>query len=204
MHDKILTLENYLAQKPFIDPLRLNDCCLISDGAAAYIMTSAERAKDFSKPAVKVLGVAEAFSNTGYYWSQQTPFTSTPQVFSAPAAYQMAGIDNSAVDVLAVYDPFTIVALMQIEDMGFCKKGEGGAFVEGERLYFKNSRRNGGLPFNTHGGLLSHAYVLGISHVVELVRQLRGEAHNQVDTPQIAVYGGYTGGLASTLVLGKA
>ncbi|HSB94808.1 MAG TPA: thiolase family protein [Spongiibacteraceae bacterium] len=203
MHEKLLTLENYLAQKPFIDPLRLNDCCLISDGAAAYIMTSAERAKDFPQPPVTVLGVAEAFSNTGYYWSQQQPFTSTPQVFSAPAAYQMAGIDSSAVDVLAVYDPFTIVALMQIEDMGFCKKGEGGAFVEGDRLYFKNSRSAGGLPFNTHGGLLSHAYVLGISHVVELVRQLRGTAHNQVDAPQIAVYGGYTGGLASTLVLGR-
>jgi acetyl-CoA acetyltransferase len=152
---------------------------------------------------VTVLGVAEAQSNTGYYWSQQQPFTSTPQAFSAPAAYAMAGIDASVVDVLAVYDPFTIVALMQIEDMGFCRKGEGGAFVVGDRLYFRNSRQRGGLPFNTHGGLLSHAYVLGISHVVELVRQLRGEAHNQVESPEIAVYGGYTGGLASTLVLGK-
>jgi acetyl-CoA acetyltransferase len=203
MHDKLFSLDDYLGQRPFIDPLRLNDCCLISDGAAAFIMTASERARDFRKPPVTVLGVAEAKSGTGYYWSQQQPFTSTPQVFSAPAAYAMAGIDSSAVDVLAVYDPFTIVALMQIEDMGFCRKGDGGKFVEGDRLYYRNSRRTGGLPFNTHGGLLSHAYVLGISHVVELVRQLRGEAHNQVESPEIAVYGGYTGGLASTLVLGK-
>lgn len=203
MHDKTFTLDDYLAQKPFIDPLRLNDCCLISDGAAAFVMTGADRARDFPRPPAIVLGVAEAKSHTGYYWSQQQPFTSTPQVFSAPAAYAMAGIDSSVVDVLAVYDPFTIVALMQIEDMGFCPKGEGGRFVDGDRLYFRNSRRRGGLPFNTHGGLLSHAYVLGISHVVELVRQLRGEAHNQVEAPEIAVYGGYTGGLASTLVLAR-
>jgi len=109
----------------------------------------------------------------------------------------MAGIRPRDVDVLALYDPFTIVALMQIEDMGFCAKGEGGAFVEGRTLHFDG----GGLPYNTHGGLLSHAYVLGISHVVELVRQLRGEAAAQVPGAEIAVYGGYTGAMASTLVL---
>ncbi|MCH6552418.1 MAG: hypothetical protein IH804_10480 [Planctomycetes bacterium] len=84
----------------------------------------------------------------------------------------MAGLSPTDVEVLALYDPFTIVALMQIEDMGFCPKGEGGRFVEGTRLHHDG----GGLPYNTHGGLLSHAYVLGISHVVEVVRQLRGEA----------------------------
>jgi acetyl-CoA acetyltransferase len=203
MRKKILTLEDYLEKPSLVAPLRVADCCLISDGAAAYVMAAAGRAREFPKPPVHVLGVAEGVSNYGYYWSQQTPFTSTPQVFSAPAAFQMAGIGVADVDVLAVYDPFTIVALMQIEDMGFCAKGEGGMFVEGDRLYYANNRRNGGLPCNTHGGLLSHSYVLGVSHVVELVRQLRGEACNQVDTPEIAVYGGYTGGLAATLVLGK-
>src|SRR5205823_2787515 len=79
------------------------------------------------------------------------------------------------VDVLTLYDPFTIVALMQIEDMGFCRKGEGGAFVEGTALHFDG----GVLPYNTHGGMLSHAYVLGIAHVVETVRQVRGEAAAQ-------------------------
>lgn len=203
MREKPLTLEGYLARKPFIAPLRMEDCCLISDGAAAWVMTTPDRARDCRKPPVLVLGVAEAASRYGYYWSQQTPFTSTPQVGSAPAAFRMAGITPADVDVLAVYDPFTIVSLMQIEDMGFCAKGEGGPFVSGDRLSFRRGRRQGGLPFNTHGGLLSHSYVLGVSHVVELVRQLRGEACNQVDAPEIAVYGGYTGGLASTLVLGK-
>jgi acetyl-CoA acetyltransferase len=112
----------------------------------------------------------------------------------------MAGIAPRDVDVLALYDPFTIVALMQIEDMGFCGKGEGGAFVAGDALDFDGGR----LPYNTHGGLLSHAYVLGISHVIELVRQLRGEAAAQVADAEIAVYGGYTGHLASTLVLRRA
>jgi acetyl-CoA acetyltransferase len=106
--------------------------------------------------------------------------------------------------VLAIYDPFTIAALMQIEDMGFCEKGAGGAFVEGDRLSFRRGRAKGGLPFNTHGGLLSHSYLLGMSHVVELVRQLRGEASNQVAEARIGVYGGFTGALTSTLVLGSA
>jgi acetyl-CoA acetyltransferase len=113
----------------------------------------------------------------------------------------MAGIGPEDVDVLTLYDPFTIVALMQIEDMGFCKKGEGGSFVEGNRLHFDGGRDGGALPYNTHGGLLSHAYVLGIAHVVEVVRQLRGEAHAQVSNAEVGVYGGYTGHMASTLVL---
>jgi acetyl-CoA acetyltransferase len=110
----------------------------------------------------------------------------------------MAGLTPSEVDVLTVYDPFTVVSLMQIEDMGFCPKGEGGPFVEGERLWFDR----GDLPFNTHGGLLSHAYVLGIAHVVVCVKQIRGTAAAPVAGVAVAVYGGYTGHMASTLVLG--
>jgi acetyl-CoA acetyltransferase len=141
--------------------------------------------------------VGEGASDAGAYWSLQGDFTATPQVFSAPAAFEMAGIRPRDVDVLALYDPFTIVALMQIEDMGFCEKGEAGAFVEGTTLHFDGGK----LPTNTHGGLLSHAYVLGIAHVVEIVRQLRGEAAAQVPGAEIGVYGGYTGAMASTLVL---
>jgi acetyl-CoA acetyltransferase len=111
----------------------------------------------------------------------------------------MAGVAPADVDVLTLYDPFTIVALMQIEDMGFCAKGEADAFVRGGAL-----RVDGGsLPYNPHGGMLSHAYVLGIAHVVEVVRQLRGEAHAQVPGARVGVYGGYTGHMASTLVLAR-
>ena len=111
----------------------------------------------------------------------------------------MAKLRPSDVDVLACYDPFTIVSLMQIEDMGFCEKGEVGAFVEGDTLFHDAGK----LPFNTHGGLLSHAYVLGIAHVVECVKQLRGTAAAQVPNAEVAVYGGYTGHMASTLILTK-
>ena len=218
MHDKPLTLADYLAKPMLVDPLRMEDCCLISDGGAAYVMTTPERARDLRRPLVSVAGVGEGVSGSGVFWSQQGDFTATPQVFSAPRAFEMAGIRPADVDVLTLYDPFTIVALMQIEDMGFCKKGEGGPFVEGSRLDFdggggkdgggkdgggKDGGRKGGagLPYNTHGGLLSHAYVLGIAHVVEVVRQLRGEAACPVQGAEIGVYGGYTGHMASTLVL---
>ncbi len=197
MHEKPLSLEDYLARPMLVDPLRVEDCCLISDGGGAYVMTSVERARDLRKPPVVVAGVGEAHSGTGTHWSQQPAFTSTPQVFSAPAAFAMADLEPADVDLLTLYDPFTIVALMQIEDMGFCAKGDGGAFVEGTTL----NHDGGKLPYNTHGGLLSHAYVLGISHVVEVVRQLRGEAAAQVPDARVGVYGGYTGHMASTLVL---
>jgi acetyl-CoA acetyltransferase len=200
MRDKPLTLAEYLERPVLVEPLRVEDCCLISDGGAAYVMTSPERARDLRRRPVVVEGVGMGTAATGAYWSQQPAFTSTPQVFSAPAAFAMAGIAPEDVDVLTLYDPFTIVTLMQIEDMGFCKKGEGGAFVAGGRL----DHDGGGLPTNTHGGMLSHAYVLGIAHVVEVVRQLRGEAANQVAGAEVGVYGGYTGHLASTLVLRRA
>ena len=117
--------------------------------------------------------MGEGFSASGTHWAQQRAFTSTPQVFSRAARVRDGRASRPAdVDVLTVYDPFTVVSLMQIEDMGFCPKGEAGAFVEGDTLHHDAGK----LPFNTHGGLLSHAYVLGIAHVVECVKQLRGTA----------------------------
>jgi acetyl-CoA acetyltransferase len=200
MHDKKMTLDDYLASPYLADPLRLFDSCLISDGGAAFVTTSVERAKDLPRPPAIVRGVAEGLSASGTHWSQQRDFTSTPQVFSAPPAFAMAGVSPGDVDVLTAYDPFTVVSLMQIEDMGFCPKGEAGPFVEGDTLFHDAGK----LPFNPHGGLLSHAYVLGIAHVVEVVKQLRGTAAAQVPDAEVAVYGGYTGAHASTLVLTKA
>jgi len=197
MREKPLTLADYLRSPTIADPFRKEDCCLISDGGAAYIMTSLERARDLRQPIVAVLGVGLGTSHTGAYWSQQAAFTATPQVFAAPGAFAMAGVRPRDVDVLACYDPFTIVSLMQIEDMGFCAKGDGGPFVAGDTLHFDG----GALPYNTHGGMLSHAYVLGIAHVVEIVRQLRRTAAAQVRDASIGIYGGYTGPQASTLIL---
>lgn len=200
LRHKALTLENYLAKPILADPLRKDDCCLISDGAAAYLMTSGERARDLAHPAVIVQGIGEGTAHNGFYFAHGD-LTATPQVCAAPAAYAMAGITPADIDVLALYDPFTIAALMMVEDMGFCRKGEGGMFVEGDRLSHSRGRARGGIPLNTHGGMLSHSYLLGINHIVELVRQLRGTAANQVADAKIAAYGGYTGGEASTLVL---
>jgi acetyl-CoA acetyltransferase len=197
MHDRPLSLEQYLASPSIADPLRKEDCCLISDGGAAQVITSVERARDLRAPVVEVAGVGLGTSYTGTHWAQQPAFTSTPQVFAAPGAFAMAGITPDDVDVFTCYDPFTIVTLMQIEDSGYCAKGEGGPFVEDQGIAFDGGR----LPTNTHGGLLSHAYVLGIAHVVEVVRQLRGEAGAQVSNARVGVYGGYTGPQASTLVL---
>lgn len=197
MYEKKMTLDDYLASPLLADPLRMFDSCLISDGGAAYVTTSLERARDLPRPPAVVAGVEEGHAASGGHWSQQRDFTSTPQVFSAPRAFAMAGIEPADVDVLTVYDPFTVVSMMQIEDMGFCEKGAVGSFVEGDSLHHDGGK----LPFNTHGGLLSHAYVLGIAHVVEVVKQLRGTAPAQVPGCEIGVYGGYTGGMASTLVL---
>jgi acetyl-CoA acetyltransferase len=199
MHEKRMTLADYRASPMLADPLRMFDCCLISDGGAAYVTTSIERARDLANPPAVVAGVGEGNSGSGIHWSQQRDFTSTPQVFAAPPAFDMAGLEPADVDVLTVYDPFTVVSMMQIEDMGFCEKGTAGPFLEGDTL----QHDSGKLAFNTHGGLLSHAYVLGIAHVVEIVKQLRGTAAAQVPGCEVGVYGGYTGAMASTLILRK-
>jgi acetyl-CoA acetyltransferase len=197
MHDKTMTLEDYLASPKLADPLRMFDSCLISDGGAAFVTTSIDRARDLRQPPAVVAGVGEGTAESGGHWSQQRAFTSTPQVFAAPPAFKMAALEPADVDVLTVYDPFTVVSMMQIEDMGFCRKGQAGALAEEGGLAYDSGR----LAFNTHGGLLSHAYVLGIAHVVEVVKQVRGTAPAQVPGCEVGVYGGYTGGNASTLIL---
>lgn len=201
MHGKALSLDDYLAKPHLADPLRVEDCCLISDGAGAFVMTTAERAADLPHPVVLVEGVGHGQIHNAPYISQQQDITSTPQALCAPWAFAMADCTPGELDVIGVYDCFSITALMQIEDLGLCAKGEGGEFIQGNRLHFDRPRKLGGIPCNTHGGLLSHAYVLGIAHVVELVRQLRGVALNQVSQASLAVYAGFTADEAATLIL---
>jgi acetyl-CoA acetyltransferase len=200
MYGRTLTLQKYLSSPFLAEPFRKEDCCLISDGAGAFVTTSVARARDLRHPVVEVAGVGLGRSHTGTHWAQQRDITSTPQVFAGPGAFAMAGLSPADVDVFTCYDPFTIVTLMQLEDLGFCEKGEGGPFVASTALL----NDGGGLPIQTHGGMLSHAYVLGISHVVECVRQLRGTAAAQVPNAEVAIYGGYTGPEAATLVLRRA
>ena len=124
MHDRPLTLDAYRSSPYLVEPFRREDCCLISDGGGAYVMTSTARARDLRRPVVEVARIGSGHvQDTRTHWAQQGDFTATPQVYAAPAAFHMAGIDPDDVDVYACYDPFTIVTLMQIEDSGFCREG---------------------------------------------------------------------------------
>jgi len=177
----------------------------VGDGVLADGEALAERRTVEVAAAAEILGV-ERVAFLGYRDSGMAddPRRHDDGSFASADVDEAAGrlaaiLREEHADVLTVYDPFTVVSLMQIEDMGFCPKGEAGAFVEGDTLHHDGGR----LPFNTHGGLLSHAYVLGIAHVVEVVKQLRGTAAAQVPECEVGVYGGYTGHMASTLVLVK-
>ena len=187
MRDRPLTLDDYLASPVLFGPYRLLDCCLETDGAAAIVVTSSERARDMKKKPVHVSGVA-----TGYPYPADD-ITNRKDIFNigltsaAPRAFAMAGVEHKDIDFAQVYDCFTFEALQQIEEMGFCKRGEGGAFVEGGRIEL-----GGELPVNTHGGLLSEAHTLGMNHITEAVRQLRGEAgQRQVKGARVGLVTGF-------------
>lgn len=195
-----ITLEDHQASRMISDPLRLLDCSLESDGGAAFVVTAAERARDLRQPAVDLLGVAMGHPDSPSSITQRPEMTSLGIAKAAPIAFGMAGLEPEDMDVAEIYDCFTYIVLCQLEDMGFCKKGEGGPFVTGGRLGLE-----GELPTNTHGGLLSQGHMLGMNHVVELTRQLRHDAGRaQVPGAEVGVVTGYgdmgDGGLA---ILGR-
>ena len=184
---KPITLEDHQKSRMIADPFRLLDCSLESDGGAAFVVSAAERAKDMRQPPTYVMGVAEGHPDSPSSITQRSDMTRLGMAKAAPKAFAMAQVRHDDIDVAEIYDCFTWIVLCQLEDMGFCKKGDGGAFVEGGRL-----RLDGDLPTNTHGGLLSQAHMLGLNHVVELVRQLRGEAGRaQVAGAEIGLATGY-------------
>jgi len=196
-----LTMEDYLSSRWIAEPFRLYDCCVVNDGAAAYIMTTPDRARDMPQPAVSFLGVGLSSGHRTVYWAQQPDITHTCAVQSAPRAYAMAGVGPEDIDFLQLYDCFTWVVLSSIEDHGFCKKGEGGDFLDaGRRISL-----GGELPVNTHGGMLSQSYLQGMNHICEAVRQLRGQGGEaQISGADIGLVGGYAGATYGTLILRKA
>lgn len=182
------------------EPLHKLECCLVTDGAAALVVTSAERARDLARPPAFVLGAASAASHAMI--SQMPDLTVTPGAVSGPAAFRAAGLTPADIDVVELYDSFTITVLLALEDLGFCGKGEGGPFVEDGAL-----GPGGTLPGQTSGGGLSYTHpgAFGAFLLVEATRQLRGESgERQVSDAKTAVAHG-TGGVlsaTSTVILG--
>lgn len=197
-----ITWEDVLRSPLRVDPLHNMDCCLITDGGGAAIVTTAERARDAVKKPVRVIGVGES---EGYWHLWQNPdITIWPGHESAKQAYEMAGIKPEDVDVFEPYDAYTINVLMELEECGFCKPGEGGPFVEEGNLL-----PGGSLPSMTSGGGLSynHPGKFGLMLLIEAVRQVRGECgERQVSDVEIAVGhgpGGVGGNITSTVVLAR-
>ncbi|MEU6642608.1 thiolase [Saccharomonospora sp. NPDC046836] len=195
-----LTIDDVLAAPMISDPLTVRDCCLVTDGAGAFVVTSSERAADLCPAPVDVLGVGHA------HWHRQISsmpdLTVTPAVDSGRRAFATAGLRPADIDIVELYDAFTITPILFLEDLGFCAKGEGGAFVEGGR-----TGPGGSLPMNTNGGGLSftHPGMYSIFLVIEAVTQLRGQAGDrQVDGARTALVHGNGGVLSSeaTAILG--
>jgi acetyl-CoA acetyltransferase len=195
-----LTVEDVLASRMVSSPLSILDCCLVTDGGGALLVTSSERAKNLRKPPVYLLGAGEAHWHRNI--SQMPDLTVTAAADSGRRAYEMAGIGPQDVALAMLYDAFTINPILFLEDLGFCKKGEGGAFVEGGRI-----APGGGIAVNTNGGGLSynHPGMYGLLLLIEAVRQLRGECgERQVEGVDVALAHGNGGVLSSqvTAVLG--
>lgn len=196
-----LTVADVLASRMVADPLHVLDCCAITDGGGAVLLTTAERARDLRREPVSVLGAAAR--QTHWNISQLDDFTRSAVAACGPEALAMAGVTTDDIDVVELYDSFTITVLMILEDMGFCPKGEGGAFVSDGKL-----RPGGSLPLNTDGGGLSscHPGMRGIFLLVEAVRQLRHDGgESQVPGCDVALAVG-SGGMMSCMgavVLGR-
>jgi acetyl-CoA acetyltransferase len=195
-----LTVEDVLRSRMVSTPLTVRDCCLVTDGGGAIVVTSAARAKTLRKKPAYVLGVGE---DLGHYTISSMPdLTVTGAVRSGAAAYAMAGLQARDIDVVQVYDAFTITTLLFLEDLGFCPKGEGGRFVAQGAI-----APGGSVPVNTSGGGLSYCHpgMFGIFVLIEAVRQLRGEAgRRQVSGCETAIAHGNGGTLSaqSTVILG--
>ncbi len=186
-----ITAEDYRNSRWVAEPFHLLDCCPVSDGGAAIVVTSVERARDLRRPPVSIAGWGQ--SHPAWDLPYRREWTTSGAKRSGEAAFAMAGITPADVDFVELYDCFTIVPIVTLEDYGFCKKGEGGAFVQGGRI-----RLGGELPLNTSGGLLSETGMPGMQLIVEAVRQLRGECGDrQVKDAHVGVVSNQ-GGIMTT------
>jgi acetyl-CoA acetyltransferase len=197
---KPLTVEEVLGARMVSYPFTVRDICLVTDGGGAIVLVSTERAKSLKKPPVYVLGQGEFITHANI--SSMPDLTVTGAAESGRRAYAMAGLTAKDIDVVELYDAFTINTILFLEDLGFCKKGEGGAFVSGGRI-----APGGSLPVNTNGGGLSYCHpgMYGLFLLIEAVRQLRGECGDrQIAGAKTAIAHGNGGVLSSqsTVILG--
>ena len=197
-----LTIEDVLNSRWVAEPLHLLDCCLVTDGGGAVVVTSAERARNARKAPVWILGHGEAHTHNTIA-NMPDLATHRAAIASGQAAFERAGLTPANIDVAEIYDSFTITVLLTLEALGFCGRGEAGAFVSGQR-----TAPGGPFPMNTNGGGLSYCHpgMYGIFLLIEATRQLRGECGlRQVEGAKIALAHG-TGGVlssAATVILGK-
>lgn len=194
---KPLSLAEYEESRLVVDPLRRDDCCLVSDGGAAVVVMSRKRAEAVGADGVPILGFGQG--QTSWDVAQRPDLTTTAATVSARTAFEMAGMTPADIDVAQLYDCFTIAPLMTLEDYGFCAKGEGGKFVRDGAI-----ERGGLLPINTSGGLLSETGMPGMQLVIEGVRQLRATSTAQVSGASTCIVSNQGGIMTthSTLILG--
>ncbi|WP_239406285.1 lipid-transfer protein [Frankia sp. Cj3] len=187
LHARTLTMDGYLSARMISDPLRLFDFCLETDGACAVVVTSAARARDCRRPPVLIRAVAQGTipgSQPGIQFPalMRESLTELPARSVARTLYRRAGLGPEDIDVAQIYDCFTITVLLQLEDWGFCEKGEAGPFVAAGGIDL-----DGRIPVNTGGGHLSEGYLHGMNHILEGVRQIRGDSTSQVPGAEVCL-----------------
>ena len=203
MHDRVMTIDDYLGSPMISYPLRMFDFCLETDGANAVIVTSTERARDLRQPPALVRAVAQGTSRGGQGGSMW-PVLARDSIVRmasrqmAETLYRRAGLGPGDVDVAQLYDCFTITTLVQFEDYGFCGPGESGPFAESGAIDL-----GGALPINTSGGHLSEGYIHGMNHIVEGVRQIRGTSTSQVPDAAVSLATSAPPIASSALILTK-
>jgi len=180
MYDRPITMEDYFDSKMFFDPLRMFDCALEADGACAFVVTAAASAGNMKQRPVYVMNAGPDLpaerGSFARYWEESGGARMGPELFAG------AGVTPQDIDVIGFYDHFSPVIITKLEDYGFCERGEGGPFLENGRIEV-----GGELPVNTSGGHLSEAYMQGMNHIIEVVRQLRGQSPAQVENAELGL-----------------
>ncbi len=198
MMRKPITLDDHQASRMIADPLHLLDCCIESDGACAVIVTAADHARDLRHPPVWIMGAAQGSGTHAIGIVFRDDLAVPESVNTARDVYRSAGVGPSEIDAVMIYDHFTPFVIFSLEAYGFCEPGEGGPFVEGGRIEF-----DGELPVNTHGGNHSEAYIHGLPHIIEAVRQFRGESTAQIPDPELILSCSSVAQLSAAVILRK-